>query len=131
MNQPKGYAATPHAALIAELLDSRVAKTEREHAAAREIERLREVLPVKKGETEMTAKELIEFLSSVPPDTVISVPGYEGGVKDVQQASLIQVLLNVNHDWYYGAHSEDDEDTRALHEDEGVALTTAQRVVLK
>lgn len=33
--------ATPHSQLIAELLDSRVPKTEREHAAVREIERLR------------------------------------------------------------------------------------------
>lgn len=37
-------AATPHNELIAQLLDSRVPKTEREHAAAREIERLREEL---------------------------------------------------------------------------------------
>lgn len=33
--------ATPHETLIAQLMDSRVLKTEREHAAAREIERLR------------------------------------------------------------------------------------------
>lgn len=33
--------ARPHDELIAELLDSRIAKTEREHAAAREIEHLR------------------------------------------------------------------------------------------
>ena len=37
-------AATPHNELIAQLLDSRVPKSEREHAAAREIERLREQL---------------------------------------------------------------------------------------
>lgn len=36
--------ATPHALLINELLDSRVPKTEREHAAAREIENLRAAL---------------------------------------------------------------------------------------
>lgn len=34
--------ATPHETLIAQLLDSRVPKTEREHAAAREIQRLRD-----------------------------------------------------------------------------------------
>ncbi len=33
--------ARPHCELIAELLDSRQPKTEREHAAVREIERLR------------------------------------------------------------------------------------------
>jgi len=36
--------ATPHHELIAQLLDSRIPKTEREHAAAREIERLRAAL---------------------------------------------------------------------------------------
>lgn len=35
-------AARPHNELIRELLDSRIPKSEREHAAAREIERLRE-----------------------------------------------------------------------------------------
>jgi len=34
-------AARPHGELIRELLDSRIPKSEREHAAAREIERLR------------------------------------------------------------------------------------------
>jgi hypothetical protein len=33
--------ARPHSELIAEMLDSRIPKTEREHAAVREIERLR------------------------------------------------------------------------------------------
>lgn len=32
--------ATPHALLLAELLDSRIPKSEREHAAKREIDRL-------------------------------------------------------------------------------------------
>lgn len=36
--------ARPHGELIRELLDSRIPKSEREHAAAREIERLREAL---------------------------------------------------------------------------------------
>ena len=36
--------ARPHDELIRELLDSRIPKSEREHAAAREIERLREAL---------------------------------------------------------------------------------------
>ena len=36
--------ATPHDALIAQIMDSRVPKTEREWAAAREIERLRSEL---------------------------------------------------------------------------------------
>jgi hypothetical protein len=36
--------ATPHEELIAELLDSRIPKTEREHAAAREVEKLRQAI---------------------------------------------------------------------------------------
>jgi anti-sigma factor ChrR (cupin superfamily) len=36
--------ARPHGELIRELLDSRIPKSEREHAAAREIERLRDAL---------------------------------------------------------------------------------------
>ena len=36
--------ATPHKQLIDELMDSRIPKTEREHAAAREIERLRQAI---------------------------------------------------------------------------------------
>ena len=36
--------ATPHSVLIEQLMDSRVPKTEREHAARREIEMLREAL---------------------------------------------------------------------------------------
>jgi hypothetical protein len=36
--------ATPHSVLIDDLMDSRVPKTEREHAARREIEMLREAL---------------------------------------------------------------------------------------
>jgi len=35
------YQATPHSDLIAQILDPRIPKNEREHAAAREIERLR------------------------------------------------------------------------------------------
>ena len=36
--------ATPHEQLIGELMDSTIPKTEREHAAAREIERLQDLL---------------------------------------------------------------------------------------
>lgn len=39
---PNGCAATPHDELIAQIIDSRVAKSEREWAAKREIEWLRE-----------------------------------------------------------------------------------------
>ena len=40
----RGYAATPHKDLIAELMNPNNPKNEREHAAVREIERLQEAL---------------------------------------------------------------------------------------
>jgi len=42
--------ATPHKQLIDELMDCRIPKTEREHAAAREIERLRQAIAAEKQE---------------------------------------------------------------------------------
>ena len=50
MNEAKQ--ATPHSVLIEQLMDSRIPKTEREHAARREIEMLREALrlPAQKAE---------------------------------------------------------------------------------
>lgn len=44
MSDMDACAATPRDVLLQELLDSRIPKTEREHAAAREIERLRAAL---------------------------------------------------------------------------------------
>ncbi len=41
ISEDQAKCATPHEQLIGELLDSRIPKTEREHAAAREIEQLR------------------------------------------------------------------------------------------
>ena len=58
--------ATLHHELIAQLLDSRIPKTEREHAAAREIERLR-------------ADLLQELVEAPAPEPVARVTGYYGG----------------------------------------------------
>ena len=44
MNDDQTMAATPHAELLAELMNPNIPKNEREHAAVREIERLREAL---------------------------------------------------------------------------------------
>ena len=58
--------ARPHSELIAQLLDSRIPKTEREHAAAREIERLRADL----------LQELVDALEAEPVLVVETEPGY-------------------------------------------------------
>jgi hypothetical protein len=45
--------ATPHKELLRQLLDSNIPKTEREHAAVREIERLTELLEALESMVEM------------------------------------------------------------------------------
>ena len=52
------YQARPHDELIRELLDPRIPKSEREHAAAREIEALRETLAMLKVENEKLREAL-------------------------------------------------------------------------
>lgn len=54
--------ATPHCVLIADLMDPRVAKTEREHAAALEIEQLRAGLAFYRGAVQQRneARRVIE-----------------------------------------------------------------------
>lgn len=61
--QTKARKATPHEQLISELLDSRIPKTEREHAAAREIETLR--LAVDREWVGLTVEEISEAYGSV------------------------------------------------------------------
>lgn len=60
--------ATPHATLLAELLDSRVPKSEREHAAKREIERLRAERDKARAERDALADVLPGYYYMDPPD---------------------------------------------------------------
>ena len=55
----------------------------------------------------MTVKQLIESLSKIEDqDTKVMVRGYEGGVEDIGTSfsTIVDVALEVNEDWYYGAH---------------------------
>ena len=55
----------------------------------------------------MNTKELIELLSTLPPDMRVVVRGYEDGVDDVQGFRHTRLILNKNKGtWYYGAHEE-------------------------
>jgi hypothetical protein len=64
----------------------------------------------------MTKAELIEALSPFPDDTMIVIPGYEGGRKEVEWTEEIKLKLNVNTEWYYGPHEEDTRgDTNAIY----------------
>ncbi len=54
----------------------------------------------------MTAKELIDNLKDLPPETRICVRGYEGGIDYAQILRQVKILHNVNKEWYYGGHEE-------------------------
>ena len=72
----------------------------------------------------MTVRELIESLSKVEDqDLRVMVRGYEGGVDDIVignsidnniTPAIIHVALDVNTEWYYGAHERIND---VYHED--------------
>jgi hypothetical protein len=55
----------------------------------------------------MTVKELIESLSKIEDqEAIVMTKGYERGFDDIKNLNLelIDMALNVNDEWYYGAH---------------------------
>jgi len=55
----------------------------------------------------MTIKELIKQLSTIEnQDARVITSGYEGGFCDIENLNLepVDIALNVNTEWYYGAH---------------------------
>jgi len=54
----------------------------------------------------MTAKQLIDNLKNLPPETRICVKGCEGGIDYVEILREIKILHNKNKKWYYGRHEE-------------------------
>lgn len=63
----------------------------------------------------MKVKELIEHLNLLNPELMVVRPGYEGGVTEVGQVTIIPVFLNVNEEWYYGEHEQIDEFSHRDH----------------
>lgn len=59
----------------------------------------------------MTVRELIEKLSQIEnQETRVMINGYEGGVNDINNiASIVDVALDVNDEWYYGKHERVDD----------------------
>lgn len=55
----------------------------------------------------MKVKELISLLSQMPADADVVVKGYEGGVDDVTDVTLVRILRDVHKEWYYGRHAID------------------------
>tara|TARA_R110000868_G_scaffold35066_3_gene125982 strand:+ start:297 stop:539 length:243 start_codon:yes stop_codon:yes gene_type:complete len=60
----------------------------------------------------MIVKELIEKLQELDPNLPVLVEGYEGGCNDIKDLTEIQIIRDVNLEWYYGAH----EKVKSLHE---------------
>jgi hypothetical protein len=61
----------------------------------------------------MTVKQLIKVLTEIEDQEArVMVSGYEGGYNDVvigngignNTPAIVNVALNVNEEWYYGAH---------------------------
>jgi len=52
----------------------------------------------------VTVAELIKNLENLPPEHMVVVRGYEGGVDEVTDLEEARVILDVNKEWSYGAH---------------------------
>ena len=64
----------------------------------------------------MTVKELIEKLSTIEnQDALVMTRGYEAGYNDADPNFIeTDMVLNVNSEWYYGAHEKAEN---VYHED--------------
>jgi hypothetical protein len=57
----------------------------------------------------MTTHELAKQLLD-GPDLMVTIPGYEGGVNEVETINKpTPILLNKHTEWYYGKHEYIDE----------------------
>ena len=52
----------------------------------------------------MKVKNLIEKLSQYDPELPVFIEGYEGGCDDASLIQEIEVIKDVNVDWFYGRH---------------------------
>jgi len=93
----KAKQATPHATLIDQLLDSRVPKTEREHAAACEIQRLREAVAVERGGRKQMNTTLNRIRSHNPSDQLWEkLLGHLGKTKADDEPLPLRVIFESN-----------------------------------
>ena len=66
----------------------------------------------------MTVEQLIEALRTLPKDAMVVRSGYEGGLDEVNCVDVMRLRLNVNDEWYYGAHEQtfdEDDGTFAVY----------------
>lgn len=53
---------------------------------------------------DLKVSDLIQILSQYDPDTIICIPGYEGGFSPIHGVKKTELLKDVNDEWYYGPH---------------------------
>ena len=53
---------------------------------------------------DMKVSDLIQILSQYDPETVLVIPGYEGGFSPIHGVTKKELLKDVNDEWYYGPH---------------------------
>ena len=63
----------------------------------------------------MTVQELITHLSTLDPELVVFVPGYEDGFRYASPSNVEEFCLNVNTEWYYGPHEYKDHIDKSEH----------------
>ena len=53
---------------------------------------------------DLKVSDLIQILSQYDPDTILCIPGYEGGFSPIHGVAKKELLKDVNYEWYYGPH---------------------------
>jgi len=64
----------------------------------------------------MTAKELIDNLKTLAPETRIAVKGYEDGFDYAKTLKEFKIIKRANTAWYYGDLEEVDADSKHFDE---------------
>lgn len=54
----------------------------------------------------MTIADLIQKLQEFPPDSLVLVDGYEGGLDAVTDAKIINIIYHEDKEWYYRPYEE-------------------------
>ena len=64
----------------------------------------------------MKVKDIIQELSKHEPEAMVVMNGYEGGCTEVGSIYATRIKTNVNKEWWYGSHEEDENgDTDAVY----------------
>ena len=66
----------------------------------------------------MNVGELIKKFQQYDPEMMVVINGYEGGYSAIKVLSEVDLMLNINKEWYYGPHeialTVDEGDCKAI-----------------